>query len=86
MLEGVIESRHLNELNRPLEISGEPELLKMSYVPEVPEDRAHQRIVLHPEIVIGERRQQQEGTSAGLFQLPGDGLTFDCTGEGYGSH
>jgi hypothetical protein len=57
MLKRVVESGHLNELDRPVEVAGEPELLKMSYVAEIPENRAHQRIVLNPEIVIGERRQ-----------------------------
>ena len=79
MLEGIEHPRHLDELDRPVEVAGEPELLEMGDVPHIPEDRAHEHVVLHPELVVGQRRDQMEGPRARLGQPLGDDVPVDTT-------
>jgi hypothetical protein len=52
MLERVEHPGHLDELDGALEVASEPELLEMGDVSQIPQDRAHQRIVLAPQILI----------------------------------
>jgi hypothetical protein len=74
MLEGVEEARHFNELYRPIQVMGQPELLEVSYVSEIPEDGTHERIVLRLELLIRQRRDEQEGPGSGLEELPSNGV------------
>jgi hypothetical protein len=59
MLERIVQARHLRELYRSIEILGEPELLEVSDVSDIPDDGTHQRIVLDVKILVGEFRYQQ---------------------------
>ena len=63
MLERVVEARHLAELDRPVEILREPQLLEVRDVPEVPDDGTHQRIVLPVQILVRHRGYEQQRSS-----------------------
>ena len=52
MLERIVHARHLAELDRSVEIPVEPQLLEVRDVAEVPDDGAHQRIVLLAKLVV----------------------------------
>src|SRR6185312_12867813 len=80
MLERVEHPGHLDELDGALEVASEPELLEMGDVSQIPQDRAHQRIVLAPQILIAQRGDQEHGPRSGLEQLPGDSLRVDARG------
>jgi hypothetical protein len=60
MLHGIEQSRHFHELDFAVQIPGQPEFFEVRNVAEVPDDRAHERIVLDPEIVGCERPNQLE--------------------------
>ena len=82
MLERVVQPRHLHELDRPVEVAREPQLLEVGDVAQVPEDRAHQRIVLRAEVLVAQRRHQQQRPGARLEQLVGDDFGIDTAGRG----
>jgi hypothetical protein len=82
VLEGVVEPRHFHELDLPIQVPRQPELFEMRDVPQIPEDRAHQRVMLSPEILIRERTQQEEGSLPCLPKLGSDGIAGDRTGNG----
>jgi hypothetical protein len=52
MLEWIVHSRHLEELNRTIEVLGEPQLLEVRYVADIPDNRAHERVVLSMQVLI----------------------------------
>jgi hypothetical protein len=58
MLKGIEEARHFDELDRTIEVMSEPELLEVRYVSEIPEDRAHQGIMLHLELLVRQGRDE----------------------------
>jgi hypothetical protein len=70
MLEGIEETGHLDELDGTVEVPGQPELLEVSDVPEIPDDWAHERIVLQAELSVGQRLHQQERPGSS-FRKPG---------------
>ena len=84
MLEGVVQSRHLDELDRSVEVLGEPELFEVRDMPEIPDDGTHQGIVLEVEIFVREGGHEQERSRPRFLQLvrrslPGPhGLTRRC--------
>jgi hypothetical protein len=49
----------------------EPELLEVGDVPEIPDQRAENRVVDAIELLVGERLDQLEGVAACLLQSPG---------------
>jgi hypothetical protein len=49
----------------------EPELLEVGDVPEVPDQRAEDRVVDPVELLLRERLDQREGVTACLLQTPG---------------
>jgi hypothetical protein len=69
MLEGIVQPGHLHELYRTIEVARQPELLEMGDVPQIPQNGAHESIVLTPEIFVGQRSQEQEGTLPRLVEL-----------------
>ena len=68
MLERVVDARHLSELDRPLEIPHEPQLLEMRDVPEIPDDGTHQRIVLPVEILLRQRFDEEQRARTRLVE------------------
>jgi len=68
MLERVVHSRHLRKLDRTIQILGEPEFLEVGDVPDVPDDRTHQRIVLPMQILVRESGYQQRRSIPRLSQ------------------
>jgi hypothetical protein len=48
VLEWIEEARHLYKLDGPVEVASEPELLEMRDMTQVPEEWAHEGIVLEP--------------------------------------
>jgi len=86
MFERIEEARHFNELDWPVQVTGEPKFLKVRYVPKIPEDRAHQRIVLGVQLVLRQRSYKQEGSGSGLEQLPGNGTGINPAGSGDRGH
>jgi hypothetical protein len=60
MLEGIEETRHLDELDRTIEVPRQPQLFEMRDVPEIPDDGAHERTMLQPQLMVGKRLKQQE--------------------------
>ena len=60
MLERVVDPRHLAELHRAVHVPVEPQLFEVRDVPQIPDNGAHQRIVLHPEIFVGNRLGQPD--------------------------
>src|SRR5687767_12595987 len=58
----------------------------MGDVPQIPEDRAHERIVLDPELLIGQGRDQKESAIPGLEELPGNKLAAGPAGDGNRGH
>jgi hypothetical protein len=69
MLERIEQTRHLDELDRAIEISGEPQLLEVSDVPQIPDDRAHERIVLEPQLGVGKRLNQEKRPGSSFREL-----------------
>jgi len=49
----------------------EPELLEVGDVPEVPDQRAENRVVYPVELLLRQRLDQLQGVPACLFQMPG---------------
>jgi len=86
VLERIVEARHLHELDRTIQVLGEPQLLEVRDVPEIPENGAHQRIVLDPQIFVTERLEQQQRALARFLKLSCDDLAVGGTGAGYGGH
>jgi hypothetical protein len=86
VLERVVHAGHFHEFDRAVEVSGEPELLEMGDMAQIPQDRAHQRIMLQPELLVGERRHNQQRPGAGLEQPLGDGLGIHTAGQGDSRH
>ena len=70
MLEGIVHPRHLHELDRAVEVAGEPELLEVRDVTQVPEDRAHQRIVLGVQILVRQRATSRKVLSLASNSCP----------------
>ena len=86
VLEGIEEPGHLDELDRAVEVAGEPELLEIGNVTQIPEDRAHERIVLGTELLVGQWRREEERPVAGLEELPGYDPRIEPAGDGNRSH
>jgi len=59
MLERVVHPGHLRELDRSIQILGEPQLFEMRYVTYVPDDGTHERIVLSVQVFVRQSRDQQ---------------------------
>ena len=74
VLERVVHPRHLRELDRPTQVPGEPELFKVRDVPDIPDDRAHERIVLPMQIHVRQFRDEEQCPLARLGQEVADGL------------
>src|SRR3954471_20027169 len=74
MLEGIVEPRHLREFDGTVEILGEPKLLEMGDVPHVPDDRAHQWVVLLVQILVRQLGYEQQCPVAGFREEVGDFL------------
>ena len=72
MLEGVVQSRHFDELDRSVEVLGEPELFEVRDMTEIPDDGTHQGIVLEVEIFVREGGHEQERSRPRFLQLCGD--------------
>ena len=72
MLEGIVHPRHLRELDRPFDVVREPERLEVHDVPQIPEDRAHQGIVLAAEILLAHGRDELQCTLACIAQPFGE--------------
>jgi hypothetical protein len=53
---------------------------------QIPQDWAHQRIVLGPKLLVRKRTQQEEGALPGLSKIFGDGITAESAGSGNGGH
>ena len=70
MLERVIHPRHFHELDLAIEIAVEPQLLEMADVPEIPEDRTHQRIMLRAQIGFGHNCDQLQRARARFRKRP----------------
>jgi hypothetical protein len=85
MLERIVETGHLDELDGSVEVMREPQLFEMGDVSQVPEDGTHQGIVLDPEIVIRQRSEEQESAGSGFLELATNGLTVH-PGKGYSGH
>jgi hypothetical protein len=68
MLEGIVHSRHFAEPDLPIEILREPEFFEVGDVTEIPQERAHERIVLPNQVLIAHARDQLDGPSAGLVE------------------
>src|SRR2546423_7747885 len=72
MLERIVQSRHFRKLDWSVEILGEPELLEVCDVSDIPDDRTHQRIVLPMQILIRQFRDEQQRTLARFFEKARD--------------
>src|ERR1700682_2722147 len=68
MLKRVVQAGHLRKLDRAIQILGEPELLEVRDVPDVPDDRTHQRIVLPMQILVRKSGYQQRRSIPRLGQ------------------
>jgi hypothetical protein len=72
LLDGVIELAEVAAERLPTADSlDEPELLEVSDVPQVPDQRAEDRVVDPVELLMGERLNQLEGVPARLLQALG---------------
>ena len=60
MLERIVGARHLREANGAGHVPVQPQLLERRNVAEVPEDGAHEGIVLRGNVLIRERRNDRE--------------------------
>jgi len=60
MLERVVCARHFREANGPRHVLVQPQLLERRNVAEVPEDGAHEGVVLRGHVLIGERCNDRE--------------------------
>src|SRR6266542_1254611 len=76
MLERIVQAGHLGELDRAVEVSGEPKLFEVRDMPDVPDDRTHQRAVLPAKIVLLEMRYEKKRPRARLFEEPRYPLFF----------
>ena len=74
VLERIVDAGHLAELHGAVDVPVEPQLLEVGDVAEVPDDRAHERIVLHSEIVVRERLDQPNCPGASFAQQLGDSV------------
>jgi hypothetical protein len=72
MLERVVQPRHLGELDWAIQILSEPELLEVRDVPDVPDDRTHQRIMLSMKILVRESGYKQQRPISRLCQQTRD--------------
>ena len=54
------------------DVLDQPHFLEVADVPEVPEDRAHQRIMLRAKVLLGEGLREQEGAFACLVEQRDD--------------
>ena len=82
MLEGIVQPRHLDELDRSVEVMSEPQLFEVRDMTQIPDDGTHQRIVLKPEILVAERRDQQKCPFACLEELLGEDAAEGFSGIG----
>jgi len=86
MFEGIVEPGHLHKLDRPVQIPGEPQLLEMGDMPEVPQQRAHQGVVLDSQVFIRQGGKKQQRAGSGFFELLRDCLAVNPAGKGYRRH
>src|SRR5436190_12487104 len=72
MLERVVDTRHLSELDRSLEIPNEPQFLEVGDVAQIPDDGTHERIMLSVEVVLAERIDEEKRPGARLVESRGN--------------
>lgn len=60
MLEWIVQAGHFGELDVAVEVLRQPQLLEMGDVAEIPDDRAHQRVVLAMKVLIGQGREEKQ--------------------------
>ena len=72
LLDRVVELAQLSaEWLAPADPLDQPELLEVGDVPQVPDQRAEDRVVDPIQLLLGERLDQLEGVAACLLQAPG---------------
>ncbi len=86
MLEGVVHPRHFRELDGAVEILCQPELLEVCDVSQVPQNRAHQRIVLAMKLLIGKTFDKKERALPRLGHEAGDQGSRIVGGERHCAH
>jgi hypothetical protein len=86
MLEGIEETRHLHELDRSIEVPGQPQFFEMRDVPEIPDDRAHERVMLQPQLRVSKWLNQQECPGPSFPKLRGYGLAIYSPRHGNRRH
>src|SRR5687768_4650468 len=86
MLEGIEEAGHFDELDWTVEVLRQPELLEVSDVPQIPDDRAHEGIVLQAQVSVRERLNQQERPGSSFCKLGGQGRAIYFPRHGECSH
>jgi hypothetical protein len=58
VLEWIVDARHLAEFHRAVHVPRQPQLFEVSDVAQIPDDRAHQRVVLLAQLVVRQRLDQ----------------------------
>src|SRR5687768_15051542 len=66
MLERVVHAGHLRKFDSATQVTREPELFEVSDVAYVPDDRAHERVVLPVKVLVRESGYEEESPLAGF--------------------
>src|SRR6476469_528466 len=72
MLEWIVHPGHFRKFNRAIEILSQPELFEMRNVSQVPQNWAHERIMLSQQIFLSETVDEQERSLARFRELSGN--------------
>src|SRR3954464_11125419 len=81
MIEGIVQPGHLRELDRTVEISRQPPFLEVRDMTNVPDDWAHQRIVLSMQVLVRQARDEQQCPLARFVKKTRDLLLRSCRSQ-----
>jgi hypothetical protein len=59
MLERIVYAGHLRKLDRSIQVLGKPELFEVRDMTNIPDDWAHQRVVLPVQVFVRQSGNQQ---------------------------